>query len=130
MGFATLTAREEALATAIVDSAFQVHTTLGPWLLESVYERCFCHELESRAIPFRTQESVLIRYDTLFVENALRLDVIVDDLVICELKAADDFHPVWEAQILSYLKMTEKRLGFILNFNTTRIKDGISRYVL
>lgn len=125
-----LTEREELVATAIVDSAFAVHKTLGPGLLESIYEVCFCHELSKHGLSVQRQVVVPIVYDDIEFDEGLRLDVLVEDLVICELKAAVDMHPVYEAQMLSYLKLTGKRLGFLINFNVPLIKHGIKRMVL
>ena len=130
MDFVPLSKREENLATEIVDAAFMVHSKLGAGLLERVYEVCFCHELDLREIAYSKQENIPIKYEELYLEDALRLDVVVDNLVICELKAVEEWHPVWEAQLLTYLKLSQKRLGFIINFNVKRIKDGIRRIIL
>jgi GxxExxY protein len=120
----------EQLASGIVDSAFPVHKGLGPGLLESIYETCFCHELSKRGIPFKRQIAVPLVYDELRFEDGLRVDVLVDDLVICELKAVEILLPVHQAQLLTYLKLTRKRLGFFINFNVPTIKHGIRRLVL
>ena len=127
---APLTPEEERIATIIVDAAYTVHKALGPGLLESVYEACFCHELSKRGVSFKRQVHLPIVYDGETLEEAFRVDVFVGDLVICELKAADETNPVWVAQTLSYLKFTGKRLGFLINFNVPRIKDGIRRLIL
>jgi len=94
----------ESLAKQIVDIAFQIHRTLGPGLLEKVYETCFAYELTKRAIPFVIQKKVPIVYDNITFEEGLRLDLLVDNLVIVKIKAQENYHPVWEAQLLSYLK--------------------------
>ena len=120
----------EWLGKQIVDIAYKLHTTLGPGLLEKVYESCYCYELTKREIPFVTQKKVPIVYDNLVFEEALRLDILVADLIIVELKAQDNYHPVWHAQLLSYLKLTDKKLGFIINFNVPLIKEGIKRVIL
>ena len=120
--------REEFLAKEIVDCAFKVHKQLGPGLLEKVYEVCFCHELAKKGIPFQRQIDLPIVYDGLIFDEGLRLDVLVDSLVICELKAKDELNPVWKAQIISHLKITDKKLGFLINFNVALIKDGIQRF--
>ncbi|MBL0130117.1 MAG: GxxExxY protein [Chitinophagaceae bacterium] len=120
--------REEFLAKEIVDCAYRVHKQLGPGLLEKVYEVCFCHELVKKGIPFKRQIDIPIVYDGLIFEEGLRLDVFVDDLIICELKAKDELNPIWKAQIISHLKLTDKHLGFLINFNVTLIKDGINRF--
>ena len=127
---APLSAREEYLGKEIVDAAFKVHSILGPGLLENIYEVCFCHELNKRAIPFRRQVPVPIQYDGMRFDEGLRLDVLVDDLVICELKAVEAANPVYTAQLLTQLKLTKKRLGYLINFNVPIIKRGIDRIVL
>lgn len=121
---------QEWIGKEIVDIAYHIHSKLGPGLLESVYERVFCYELQKREIPFQSQMKVPIIYDEIEFSDALRLDLIVDQLVIVELKAQENFHPVWQAQLLSYLKLTNKRLGFIINFSVPLIKDGIKRMIL
>ena len=118
----------ERIAKLVVDAAFTVHVNLGPGLLEKVYEICFCHELEKRGPNYLRQVDIPIVYDNLTFEEGLRLDVLVEDCIICELKALDNVNPVWEAQILSHLKLTNKRLGFLINFNVPRIKEGIKRF--
>lgn len=120
--------REEFLAKEIVDCAYKVHKQLGPGLLEKVYEVCFCHELAKKGIPFVRQVCIPIVYDGLIFDEGLRLDVLVDELVICELKAKDELNPVWKAQIISHLKLTTMKLGFLINFNVPLIKDGINRF--
>jgi GxxExxY protein len=129
-GHLPLSPEEERIAAIIVDSAFTVHKALGPGLLESVYEACFCHELTKRKVPYKRQVYLPIVYDGDTIEEAFRIDVFVDDRVICEIKAADEPNPVWVAQTLSYLKFTHKRLGFLINFNVPLIKDGIRRLIL
>lgn len=124
-----LTPHEEWLGKQIVDIAFHIHKALGPGLLEKVYESCFCYELSKRNIPFVTQQKVPIIYDNLEFPEGLRLDILVDNLVIVELKAQENYHPVWEAQLLSYLKLTNKNLGYIINFTVPLIKDGINRRI-
>jgi GxxExxY protein len=123
-----LTEREEWLCKEIVDAAYKVHKQLGPGLLEKIYEVCFCHELAKKGISFQRQVYLPVVYDGLEFDEGLRLDVFVDDLIICELKAIDIVNPIWEAQILSHLKLTGKHIGFLINFNVTLIKDGIRRY--
>lgn len=122
--------RREWLGKQIVDIAFHIHKALGPGLLESVYQTCFCYELDKREIPFITQKKVPIVYDRIEFSEGLRLDLLVDDLVIIELKAQENYHPVWEAQLLSYLRLSNKRLGYIINFTVPLIKNGIKRMIL
>ena len=124
------TEHREWIGKQIVDIAFHIHKSLGPGLLESVYETCFCYELTKRQIPFIAQKKVPIFYDEIKFAEGLRLDLLVDDLVIIELKAQENYHPVWEAQLLSYLKLSDKHLGYIINFTVPLIKDGIKRMVL
>ena len=125
-----LSEREEYLASEIVDIAIKIHKALGPGLLESIYEKCFVYELMSRGINCQRQKEVPIIYESLKVEDGLRLDLLVDDLVIIELKAQENYHPVWEAQLLSYLKLTNKRLGILINFHVPLMKNGIKRLIL
>ena len=119
----------EKIATLVVDAAYTVHVNLGPGLLEKVYEICFCHELSKRGLKYQRQVDIPIVYDDIKFNEGLRLDVIVENCIICELKALETVNPVWEAQILSHLKLTGKRLGFLINFNVSKMKDGIRRYV-
>ena len=114
----------------MINIAITIHKALGPGLLESVYEKCFCYELGKRNIPFTKQKTVPILYDSLTIDEGLRIDILVDDLIIIELKAQENYHPVWEAQLLSYLKLTNKRVGYILNFHVPLMKDGIKRMIL
>lgn len=125
-----LSEREEYIASQIVDIALAIHKKIGPGLLESVYEKIFCYELEKRGIPYSRQQEVPIIYEGLIVDDGLRLDLLVDDLVIVELKAQENYHPVWEAQLLSYLKLTGKRLGLLINFHVPLMKNGIKRLIL
>ena len=128
--FNKLSQHEEYLAKEIVDIAFKVHKELGPGLLESVYAKCFYYELIERSINYEKQKEVPIIYHGLIIDEGLRLDLLVDDLVIVEFKAQENYHPVWEAQLLSYLKLTGKRLGMLINFHVPLIKDGIKRMIL
>ncbi|MEE8553476.1 MAG: GxxExxY protein [Desulfobacterales bacterium] len=130
MNYKPLSKREESIAEKIVDAAYTVHKMLGPCLLEKVYEVCFCHELSKRGLKYKRQVDIPIVYDGIIFNEGLRLDVLVEELIICELKAVDEMNPVWEAQILSHLKLTDKRLGFLVNFNVPLIKNGIKRIIL
>jgi GxxExxY protein len=130
MSFKPLPDSEELIANKIVDAAFNVHQNLGPGLLEKVYEVCFCHELSKHGSKYRRQVDVPVIYDGILFDEGLGLDVLVQDLIICELKAVDNMNPVWEAQLLSHLKLTGKRLGFLINFNVSLIRDGIKRIIL
>ncbi|ABU57343.1 MULTISPECIES: GxxExxY protein [Roseiflexus] len=130
MNHAPISDEEERIAKAIVDAAYAVHRALGPGLLENVYEVCFCHELAKRSLSYRRQVVVPIVYDGITFDEGLRLDVLVEEGVICELKAVEVMHPVFTAQLLTQLKLTGKRLGFLINFNVPVIKQGIKRLVL
>ena len=120
----------EWLGKEVVDIAYQIHKALGPGLLEKVYETCFCYELSKRNISYACQVKVPIVYDNMQFEEALRLDILVDNHIIIEMKAREIPHPVWEAQLLSYLRLSNKKLGYIINFSVPLIKDGIKRMVL
>lgn len=112
-----LTTEEERIGKAIVEAAYKVHKELGPGLLEKVYEVCFCHVLTKAGFDVKRQLDVPIFFDGLFFDEGLRLDVLVNELVICELKAVDTINPVWTAQVISHLRLTNRRLGFLINFN-------------
>lgn len=127
--FASVFEDEEEIGKAIVDAAYQVHKSLGPGLLEKVYELCFCHVLEKKGFEIKRQVKVPITFEELEFEEGLQLDVLVNDKVICELKAIETVNPVWEAQLLSHLKLTDKRLGYLINFNVPLIKNGIKRRI-
>jgi GxxExxY protein len=126
----SLSSEEERIATIIVDAAVTVHKALGPGLLEHIYEICLHHELTKRKLLCRRQVALPIIYDGLIFEEGLRLDLLVEDLIICELKATDEMHPVYMAQILSHLRLAQKRLGFLINFNVPLMKNGIRRVVV
>ena len=130
MMFKPLSEREEFIAERIVDAAYTVHKVLGPGLLERVYEVCFCHELSKRELKYQRQVDIPITYDGMIFDEGLRLDVFVEELIICELKAVDEMNPIWKAQILSHLKLIGKRLGFLINFNVPLIKNGIKRIIV
>ena len=121
---------DERIGTLIVDAAFSVQTKLGAGLLENVYEVCFCHELSKRNLSHRRQVVVPIIYDGITFDEGFRLDVLVADRVICELKAIEKVLPVHTGQLLTYLKLSGKRLGYLINFNVPLIKHGIKRVVL
>jgi GxxExxY protein len=124
----TLTEVEQFLCTEVVDCAFKVHSQLGPGLLEKIYEACFCHELSKKDIPFKRQMKLPIKYDGLEFDEGLKLDVLVDNIIICEFKAVETVNPLWQAQLISHLKLTGLHVGFIINFNVSIIKNGIRRF--
>ena len=119
----------EDISRDLVDSAVQVHTALGPGLLESAYEVCLVHELRTRGLRVERQKALPVTYKSVDLEVGYRLDLVVEDEVLVELKAVESLLPIHEAQLLSYMKLGEYRLGFLLNFNTRRMKDGIKRMV-
>ena len=128
--FDELPARTEQIAREIVDAAIKIHRALGPGLLESVYEICLCHELAKRNIPFRRQLALPVVYEEIRLETGFRLDVLADDCVVVEVKAVETITPLYEAQLLTHLKLSGKRLGFLLNFNVPVMKQGIKRFVV
>lgn len=122
--------KTEKTAKQIIDSAFKVHDSLGPGLLESIYETCLTYELEKRGLKIKRRVVLPIVYDDIKLDAGLRLDLIVEDCVVIELKAVEKMLPVFESQRLTYLKLSNKRLGLLINFNVSKIKDGIKRMVL
>lgn len=117
----------DAIAHDIVDCAFKVHSALEPGLLESIYETCLAHELSHRRHKVARQVAVPVMYGDLKLDGGFRIDLLVDDQVIVEVKAAERPNPLFEAQVLTYMKLTGLRLGLLVNFNVARIKDGIRR---
>lgn len=128
--FTKLSDREEFMGREIVDSAYKVHKELGPGLLEKIQEACLCYELGKKGILYKRQHELPFYYDGTKLNEGLVIDILVEDLVICEIKAVDIVNPVWKAQILSHLKLTKLRLGYLINFNVPLIKDGIKRYIM
>ena len=114
----------EALTEQIIGAAIEVHKALGPGLLESVYEECLCHELHLRGLKFQRQVTVPVLYKGVALDCGYRLDLIVEDRVILELKSIDRVLPIHEAQLLTYLKLLDKPVGFILNFNVPVLRRG------
>ena len=119
----------EQIAKIIVNSAFKVHKELGPGLLEKVYEACLVYEITKAGFEVKRQVEVPIIYDGVTLKEYLRLDIIVENSIIIEVKAVDIINPVWNAQIISHLKLTNNELGFLINFNVTLIKNGIKRFI-
>ena len=120
---------ENAIAKEIVDSAFRVHTALGPGLLESVYEAALAHELRERGLSVARQSPVPITYREMVFDEGFRADLVVAGRVIVELKSIERVAPVHKKQLLTYLRLSEKKLGLLINFGALRIKDGITRIV-
>lgn len=121
--------KENDTAKAIVDAAFHVHTTLGPGLLETVYEVALEHELKKRGLPVRRQEPIGLVYDGIRFDEGFRADLIVNDCVIVELKSVESVAAVHRKQLLTYLRLAGKKLGLLINFGANLIKDGIFRVV-
>jgi GxxExxY protein len=120
---------EELLAREIVDCAYTIHKALGPGLLEAAYEHCFCHELKKRGIPHSRQISIPLTYDGVRLPWGVRVDVIVENRIICELKSIELITPISIAQIMTQLRLAELHLGFLINFKTVMFKDGIRRVI-
>ncbi len=119
-----------SISKVVVDAAYTVHKALGPGLLESVYERCLGYECEKRQLSVQRQVALPIVYDGIQFEEGLRIDLLVENSIIVELKAVATIQAVHQAQLLSYLRLANKRLGFLINFNVPLIKDGIQRFAL
>jgi len=123
------TLRENQLTDKIIGCAIEVHKALGPGLLESAYEECLCYELAQQGVSLNRQVPLPIVYKGIKLDCGYRIDVIVNDLVVVELKTVEKMLPIHEAQLLTYLKMNSCKLGFLLNWNVPRMKDGIKRMV-
>lgn len=120
----------EVTARAVVDAAIAVHRVLGPGLLESVYEVCLAHELGRRGHAVRTQVALPVVYDTIRLEAGYRIDLMVDESVIVEVKSVEALAPVHDAQLLTYLRLSNRRLGFLMNFNVALLKQGLKRIII
>ncbi|NLD38871.1 MAG: GxxExxY protein [Desulfatiglans sp.] len=117
------------ISNDIIGAAIEVHRTLGPGLLESAYEQCLCHELNLRSISFKRQKELSVVYKQIKLDCGYRLDILVEEVIILELKSCEKIEPIHKAQLLTYLKLSGKCLGFILNFNVPVMKNGIVRMV-
>ena len=124
-----LSERTEEIGRIIVNSAFKVHKQLGPGLLERVYEVCLAHEISKTGLDVKRQVDIPIIYDGIEFSEGLRLDLLIEDSIIIEIKAVEQINPVWEAQIISHLKLLNKDLGFLINFNVPLIKSGFRRFI-
>src|SRR5271165_5631328 len=120
---------ENEIAKEIVDAAFRIHTTLGPGLLESVYDAVLAHELGRRGLRITRQQPIPVIYDNVRIDIGFRADLIVEDKVIVEIKSVEALAPVHKKQLLTYLRLADKRLGLLINFHVAFIKEGISRIV-
>lgn len=130
MEFQPINPKLNEVSGQIVDAAYQVHLNLGPGLLESVYQKCLLIELRERNLTVVTEVQLPLKYKGQNVDSNLRIDMLVEDEIIIELKAVEQMLPVFESQLLTYLKLSNKRLGLLINFNVSLIKNGIKRVVL
>ncbi len=121
---------EQNLTRQIIGAAIEVHQHLGPGLLESAYESCLVHELTERGLTVQRQVNVPVRYKNASFDCDYRVDLVVNDRVVVELKAVETVHPIHEAQLMTYLRLSGKRVGLLINFNVRLLKDGITRRVL
>ena len=119
----------ESISKSIVNACYLVHKEMGPGLLESIYELCLIEELTRNNLNVKSQVSIPLYYRNVELTKDFKIDILVEDEIVLELKAVDFILPVHKAQIISYLKLAEKRLGFLINFNVALIKDGIQRFV-
>lgn len=129
-GFAKQPLIHGEIPEQILDAALEVHRHLGPGLLESAYELCVHHELHCRGLQVRRQVELPIKYDGIVLDAGYRIDLLVADAVIVEVKSVEKFDPIHEAQMLSYMKLAQKRVGLLINFNGQMLKNGIRRKVL
>ena len=120
----------ERIGRAVLDASFRVHTALGPGLLETVYEHCLAEELRGSGLRVEQQAPVPVVYGSVKLEVGYRIDLLVGGLVVVEIKSVEAFAPVHTSQVLTYLRFSARRLGFLINFNTVHLKDGIRRLVL
>jgi len=118
------------LTGQIIGSAIEVHKALGPGLLESAYEECLCHEFDLRRIPYKRQHAVPVQYKGAKLDCGYRVDLLVEDRVIVELKSVESLEPVYQAQVLTYLKLTGVKVGLLINFNVPVLRDGVKRLIL
>jgi GxxExxY protein len=118
------------LTELIIGAAIEVHRELGPGLLESAYEAALAHELALRGVRFARQKEMPVRYKGFLIEVGYRLDLLVEDHVIVELKAVTEMHPIYEAQLITYLRLSNIRVGLLINFNVPRLKEGIIRRIV
>ena len=120
---------DEAIGTQVVDCAIRVHTALGAGLLESAYESCLAHELAKHGLEVRKQVPMPVLYDNTQMDVGYRIDMLVNDRAVVELKAVEKLMPLHTAQLLTYLKLSKLRLGFLLNFNVEHMRNGVKRVV-
>ena len=123
-------AENDELTSKIIGAAIEVHKKLGPGLLEKTYQECLCIELEDRGINYKREVYLPIRYNNREIKDAYRIDIIIENRVIVELKSVEKIDNVHKAQLLTYLKLTDKKIGLLINFNTNLLKNGIVRMIL
>lgn len=119
---------EERIGKLIVDASFKIHKSIGPGLLEKIYEVCLAHELRKAGFDVKRQVTIPIQYDGIQFDEGVRLDLLVEEKVVIEIKSVEQVNPVWEAQIICHLKLTGLSLGYLINFNVPLIKKGIRRF--
>ena len=118
------------LTGIILKKAYEVHTALGPGLLESTYEECLCHELSLYGLQIERQKTLPIEYKGIKIDNGYRLDIVVENKVVIELKSVETLLPIHTAQLLTYLKLSKIKYGLLINFNVESLKEGIKRYIM
>ena len=118
------------LTGIILKKAYEVHTALGPGLLENTYEECLCYELSLYGLKVERQKALPIEYKGIKIENGYRLDIVVEDKVVIELKSVETLLPIHTAQLLTYLKLSKIKHGLLINFNVKSLKEGIKRYAM
>lgn len=128
--YAPIPASTEKVGKAVLDAAYKVHTALGPGLLESAYEAPLAYELRKSGLVVATQVAVPVMYEEIKLETAFRIDLLVENCVVVELKAVETMNPIYEAQLMTYLRLSNHRLGFLINFNVRRLKYGVQRIVI
>lgn len=121
--------RREIIMKEIIGSAIEVHRNLGPGLLESTYELCLCKELELRGLKFERQKKLELNYKGIFIEKSYRIDVVIENEIILELKAVEELKDIHKFQLLTYLKLSNRKLGLLINFNIKLLKDGVKRII-
>jgi GxxExxY protein len=120
----------DQLSNQVIGCALQVHRALGPGLLESAYEQCLAHELSLSGIPFKLQFPLPVNYKNIKLDCGYRIDLLVDDKLVVELKSVDNIKGIHQSQILTYMKLSEMKVGLLINFNVEMLKSGIKRFVL
>jgi len=128
--YAPVPVETERIGKVVLDAAYKVHTVLGPGLLESVYQIAMKHVLITGATLAETEVKLPIQFEGVELESALKIDLLVEKCVIAELKSVEKMNPVYEAQLITYLRFSKVRLGFLINFNVSHLKDGIKRIIV